>query len=174
MSRFAGARHVTPTGSGNWMQPGNYRVELKRMECRKSTDPLKNGAEMIICEFKVLASSNPAHAVNTTGAWLAKFDQFNKTLANLNALFAAALDGWFKANEIKPTSPEALEIVELCEQALLEGHTDDGVAAAKELASLGIADVSAHILGKVVDLECSQITTRQKQPFTVYSWSAAE
>lgn len=174
MSLFKGSRNVRPTGSGSYMQPGNYKVQIKRVETRRSTDPLKKGADVMICEFKILTSDNANHKPGSTGSWVSVFDEFDKTRANVNALFGAALDDFFESIDVTPGSPEALELIEFFECAVLEAHLDEGVAAAKSLVESGVEDPRALVIDKVVDLECFTIKTKKGQDFTRYCWSPAE
>ena len=171
MSLFKGSRNVRQTGSGTYMQPGNYTVQIKRVETRRSTDPRKKGADVMICEFKITKSDNPTHKPGSTGSWVAVFDEFDKTRANVNALFGAALDDFFPTVEITPGSPEAMELIEYFECAVLEGHLDEGAAAKKALEEMGVEDPASKILDKIVDLECFIIKTKKGEDFTRYCWT---
>jgi hypothetical protein len=83
---FAGMREAKTFGSGNYLEPGNYKLEIVRMLWQK----LNAGGEALIVEFKILESNNEKHKVGGEASW---FQKANESFLSESKLFLYAATG---------------------------------------------------------------------------------
>lgn len=103
--------------------------------------------ELFIVECKIIKSSEPKRPVDMKCSWVVKMSQ-DAALGNIKGFIAAAM-------EVDPDSDQ-----------ISDSEWEDNCEAA--------VDDDNPLAGTIVDLECSDITTRAGDPFTLHRWSTAK
>ncbi len=144
-------------GSGNYMSPGLYTVETKRVFVK---DGFKG--KTFVAEFTVLESNNPKHTPGSSGSWVLKFE-WKATFGHITKYVAAIL-GLDPNDKKVQADPAIRQQIELIVRAAC------GSDIAKK--ELGEEYEEGMLEGVQLRLECStQQTVGKKQDFTVYNWT---
>ncbi len=151
-------------GGGTFMGVGLFDVEVlnthRKMALDKNNFQNRN-KELFICEFKILTSNNPSHAVGSSSSWFLK-DPSEGGSGDVKAFVLAA------AGKDPRSVKDADEAAQL--QATLLAYAAMGEAEA--FKRLGIPDT--FFIGAKLKLETYLIKTKAGTDFTKHVWSPAQ
>ena len=90
MGIFSGIDDAQITGASKYLGPGQWRLQVKKVEVFESTK--KKGRHYFIAEFEVLEASDDLAVIGETRSWLVNLDQ-EAALGNVKAFVLALTPG---------------------------------------------------------------------------------
>lgn len=136
---FSGIEDAQISGGGIYLLDGGYLVELIKVFTLVS----RKKEDLVVVEFKILESNNPARTVGSRASWVVNLKQ-DAALGNLKGFALAA--GTTPGEEPPHIDEAAIEFI-VSKENPLEGTK--------------------------VAVQCTTITTRAGTPFTKHEWSPA-
>jgi hypothetical protein len=159
MGLFSGAGGASISQGGVYFEPGRYKVKVKKTAAQRSQ---KNGKNYFIVEAEILESDNPKRKPGSTASQVIDIGNI-MGFPNIKAYLAAA-------NGIDPTDTAAVD-------EALGTVTDDRGKVTRDLceeaAEYAVSEDNP-LEGTILDLECVEILTKDKRPFTKHIWSPSE
>lgn len=156
---FDGVGEAKVSKTGQWFQPGKYRVKIKSV---KQVTGQKAGERFLVIETVVLESNNPEIQVGSEKSEVIKM-QGVMALPNIKA-FIGAVSG------IDATLDNATTLIE----EYWQKHNPTG-------ARYGLAEIIEELVVKYnvlenieMGLECVMVTTQQGNPFTKHIWQVRQ
>ncbi len=160
-SLFTGMAAAPVFGRGTFMSKGNYVVEIVKVFTKKTF----KGADVLICEFKILESNTPEHLPGSSGSWVPKFATPN-TFGNIKELIFAIFG---KSAKDVPASSDEHVLAATVARAACGSDT----AKAELKSKYQIDNVDEIVIGARVTLACEPIKTKTGGDFTRYDWGPA-
>lgn len=145
---FEGSSKLSMSNTGgDYTDVGLYKVRIKDLFVKASTDPAKEGVLMFIVEYTFTESSNPKHVVGSSGssAWKVKPDPYKFGVQDVKKLFFSVL------SVLDPSNPADHVLVELLQKAALDPGSP--AVATLKAAPYGIDDAKGMLVGQIVSLE---------------------
>ena len=156
---FSGMAKADINSSGTYMGDGVYEIETKSLFVKVGRNPAKPG-DSFICEFTIVKSNNPAHAVGSTGSYVLKFSN-PYAMGNIVELVMAILG--YQNTKDNQSNPAIRKEVDLVTRASCGSDTAKG--------ELGADYAPDMLTGVRLHLECAKKPTLKGGEFTVHKWS---
>lgn len=159
---FSGMAKADINSSGTYMGEGLYVVETKNLFVKTGRNPAKPG-DSFICEFTILASNNPNHAIGSTGSYVLKFSN-PYSMGNIVELVMAIL-GYqnTKDNQSNATIRNEVDLV-----------TRAACGSDTAKTALGADYAEGMLIGTRLRLECTKKPTVKGGEFTVHKWAPVQ
>lgn len=152
---FAGMAKAEIFGKGSFMGEGVFEIETKDVFVKEGFK-----GKSFICEFTILESNNPAHAVGSSGSYVLKFE--NKyTFGNASELVMALLG--FENTRDNQANADV--------RALVQEVTAAACGSEKSQKALGEGYSDGMLKGVRLRLETKKTGTQKGGEYTVHKWS---
>jgi hypothetical protein len=149
MGAFSGLRKARPTQGGQYLEPGTYTLQIKRVKLQESA--AKSRTEWFIVEFKVIDTDHEKIKPGDERSWLVELpgEWPELSLGNIKAFLMTAYGSMAVAEGDEPPTEEEI-------------GDEEGEAACEEDGPLVGVFVNAFAYNK---------KTKQDRDFTRVKWS---